>query len=183
MPRPPPPSGKFLPIEIRALRAVIDSLGTSSFPRGDPRDQKTRAAVEREDFFERTYPVLWVLARHGIEKTLAVSALWTNLSVEKKALKLANGSLVLLDDQDVADLKNLLNRYPYPNLMKYMVGSSVWPHHINARVMERWACRADLRRDPVRYEDFVLGFAALGGSVKLRPLVLPGANLTRKGSL
>lgn len=173
MSRPPPPSGKFLPIEIRALRAVIDSLSDSKFPTGDPRNQKTRAAVERQDFFERVYPVLWVLARHGVEKNLAVSAVWKNLSVETKTLRLADESVVVLDDQDVTDLMRLLNRYPHPKLMKkYMVGSSVWAHHINSRAMERWACRADLRRDPVRYEDLVLGFFAYD-TTRPHRLVLP----------
>jgi hypothetical protein len=168
LPRPPPPTGKFLPVEIRALREVIDSLGDSKFPTEDPREQRRktfRSGVERPDFYERTYPVLWVMARHGVVKKLAVGVTWDDLSLEKKTLKIADDDIVPLDDQDIADLKKVRSRYPNPTYhMKYMVGTSVWTHHIDPRVMERWACRADLRRVPACYADLVLGFAALDPS-------------------
>jgi hypothetical protein len=173
VPRPPPPSGKFLPVEIRALRAVLDSLGDTKFPNIDPRYGKTAAVVALLDYYERAYPPLYVLARHGVDRVAATRTMWRDYSAKQKRLRLPDGSYILLDDQDVADLARVRNRYPHPaKRTKFMIGSAVHSWLINPRVMERWACRADLRRDPVRYEDLVLGFSALDAT-RFQRLTLP----------
>lgn len=170
MPRPPPPSGKFLPVEIKALRAVIDSLGDSKFSTRDPRSSVTRArAGSDEDFYERTYPVLYVLARHGIPKSALTSVFWSDFSPNEKRIRLQDGSSVLLSDEDVTDLLRVKNRYPNPvQMTKRMTGAYVDMWRLDARVMERWACRADLRRVPARYDDLVKGFSAIDARPFLR---------------
>lgn len=163
-PRPPAPSGPFLPEEIDALRRVVDSIdysfGTLKTGPDLDRDRQYRAFVRHKefDFFERHYLPLFVFARHGLSKKEAVTVPWSGWKGDR--LHLPDGrSFVLLDKQGVEDLTRLRDWYPSKgSRAHYLTGARIYVWNIDRRIMERWADRANLRRAPILYDHLRQGF-------------------------
>jgi hypothetical protein len=165
-PRPPPPTGPFLRTEIAALRRVVESIHyePGQIPVGPTVNRPDTRALARNsgfDFFDRHYPFLYIAAKHGLSKREAVACMWGHLDRNQARLSLPTGGFVVLDGQDLADLARLRSWYPPRVVNHFISGAAITEWKVDSRVMERWACRASLRRVPALYDDLTAGFAKL----------------------
>lgn len=113
------------------------------------------------DDFERVYAWLWIAAKHGLSKEELLAARWGHFYPAPVPHLLVDGARLPLDRQDLSDLDALAGRLAVPPRKDTLVFAGISSYKINNRIMDRWVDRAELARLRPRYEDLVLGFAAM----------------------